>query len=209
MSFLSVLGKIGKAALPFIPGVGPVASAALNAAGTIAGGASRQRAQDRGAQAEYDVSRVPVQNAQALQYANARMGADQARMRQIGSADMLGNSRPPTDPRARLSGAGYMNPETIAMMRERAMKALESGSDVPQLQTMPDRPGGGGTKTDSFLNALSMAGTGVGALREAGVFGGNDGGRGVSVNAPADLEASIYGARDEDAPWWSPLRRGN
>jgi hypothetical protein len=143
--------------------------AAAQMGGRLTGAAGAQRSEDRGAQAEYDVARVPTQNAQALQYANARTNADMNRTRQIGSADMLSNFKAPTDPRAQkflnngqLSG-GQMNPETISMMRDRAMKALESGSDVPQMQTIPDQPGGGPTRTDSLLRTLGMAGTALSA----------------------------------------------
>lgn len=173
MSFLSVLGKIGKFALPFIPGVGPVASkvldgvtTGLSVAGDLAGGAANQRAQDRGAQAEYDIlrsqlenNRISNANQQTMQHNQDRLGAERSRMGQIAGADMLGSSKPPTDPRARLSGAGYMSPETIAMMRERAMQALQSGSDVPELQRSaptPQMPQGAGL--DSFLRALQMGG---------------------------------------------------
>jgi hypothetical protein len=213
VSFLSVLGNIGKAALPFIPGIGPVASAALNVAGKVAAGASQQRAQDRGAQAEYDALRVPLQNSQQLQYAQARLGADRSRMGQIAGADMLGNFKAPTDPRAakfqnngQLSG-GQIDPATIAMMRQRAMSALDSGSDIPQMQQLPTKPGGGATGMDSFLNALSLGSTALGGLREAGLFG-NDGGRQSSMGAPAKVAQGIFDHQPEE-PWWSPLRRGN
>jgi hypothetical protein len=208
MGFWSTLAGIGKAALPFVPGVGPVASAALNAAGTMAGGAAKQRSADRGAQAEYDAARIPISNAQSMQHAGMKRDAETARLRQIYGADMLGSSKPPTDPRAKLSGAGYVSPESVQLMRSRAMQALQSGSDVPQLQTMPEKPGGGATGMDSFLNALNIGSTALGGLRHAGLLGGDDGGRQSSVNAPADLEASIYGAQEE-IPWWSPMRRGN
>ena len=215
MSFLSVLGKIGKVALPFIPGVGPVASAALDAAGTLAGGASKQRAADRGAQAEYDALRVPLANSQALQYAQAKRQAEADRLRQIGGADMLQNFHTPTDPRAqKFLGAngqlpgGQISPETLALMRERSMRALQNGSDVPEMQALPAKPGGGPTGMDSFLNALNLGGTVVGGLREAGLIGGGDGGRQASVTAPADLAASIFKQRPEDdVPPWSPLSR--
>lgn len=180
--------------------------AGLGVAGKLASGASTQRAEDRGAQAEYDVNRVPVQNAQALQYAQAKTGAEGNRMRQIASADMLGSSKPPTDPRARMSGAGYMSPETITMMRERAMKALESGSDVPEMQTMPDRPGGGGTKMDSFLNVLNMAGTGMGALKESGVLG-QPAHRGELVGDVDDLAGVLPPGQQELPPWMAPPPR--
>lgn len=201
MGFWSTFGKIalpalGVAAAPFTGGgsllttlglgakTAGLIGAGANVAGKLASGASRQRAEDRGAQTEFDLynnqayntaqqSRTGQQNTQALQYANARTQAEKDRMRQLASADMLGSSKPPTDPRARLSGAGYMSPETIAMMRDRAMKALESGSDVPQLTDMPAyreaqmaQPG----KTDSILNALSMGSTILGGLNESGIF---------------------------------------
>jgi hypothetical protein len=220
MSFLSVLGKIGKFALPFIPGVGPVADKVVNGvvsgldiAGDLAGGAANQRAADRGAQAEHDLvrqrleqERVGQANTQTMQNSQNRLGAEKARMGQIASADMLGSSKPPTDPRARLSGAGYMSPETIAMMRERAMSALQSGSDTPQLQgtgPTPTMPQGGGM--DTFLRTLQGVGTGLGALQQSGILGQGDG-KQAAVNAPADLEAIIFGNRDEDDPL---LRRGN
>lgn len=189
----------------------------IDAFGRMAGGAADQRAEDRGAQAEYDIARVPVENAQALQFAQAKRQAEADRFRQIGGMDMLQNFKTPTDPRAQkflgpngqLPG-GQINPDTMAMMRERSMKALESGSDVPTRQAMPNQPGGGPTGTDSFLRTLRLAGDGLGTLREAGLMGGGDGGRQTSVNAPADLSASIFRNQDDDAPWWSPLaRRGN
>ena len=187
MSFWKTLGKIAGiaapiAAAPFTGGtsllgmLGAGAKTAgligtgLGVAGKLAGGAANQRAQDRGAQAEYNWARIPIQNSQALQQSKDRLSADQARMRQIGSADMLGSMKPPTDPRARLGGGGQMSPETLQMMRARAMNALESGSDVPQMQTMPNQPGGGATGMDSFLRTLQMAGTGLGAMQESGLF---------------------------------------
>lgn len=223
----------GAAAVPFTGGtsllttlgIGAKTAAAIGAgagiAGKIAGGASNQRAQDRGAQAEYDVSRVPIQNQQALQFADAKRKAEADRMRQIGGADMLANFKPSSDPRAakfqnngQLSG-GQMNPETIAMIRARAMQALESGSDVPQMQTMPDKPGGGGTKTDSFLNALTMAGTGLGALRESGVLGGGQQQppteQGGAINLPNI--PGVGAVPEDERPWWmkqAPITmRGN
>lgn len=156
----------------------------VDAFGRVADGVSRQRAEDRGAQAEYDVSRVPVANAQAMQHAQMKRQAEADRLRQISGADMLQNFQTPTDPRAqKFMGAngqlpgGQINPETLKLMRERSMKALESGSDVPQLQTMPDRPGGGPTGTDTLLGALNNSRTALGSLREAGIFGGRKIGR--------------------------------
>lgn len=214
MGFWSTLGKIAGiagpiAAAPFTGGTSLLGTlgmgaktaglvgAGLGAAGKLASGASAQRAQDRGAQAEHDLVRAQLENqrignanTQALQFANARTGAEQNRMRQVMSSDMLGSSTQPTDPRARMSGAGYMSPETIAMMRERAMKALESGSDVPQMQqtaatpTMPK-----GTGMDSFLNALSMGGTALGALNEAGIFN-----RGPQMT---EVDPNLNAANDE------------
>lgn len=233
MGILSTLGKIALpigavAAAPFTGGgslltmlgmgakTAGLIGAGLGAAGTIAGGMSKQRAEDRGAQGEYDSLRVPIENSQAMQHAQMKRQAEADRLRQIGGADMLSNFTTPTDPRAqKFLGAngqlpgGQINPETLQLMRSRATTALNSGSDVPTLQQMPAKPGGGATGMDSLLNALSMGGTAVGVLREAGVLGGNDGGRAASVNAPADLSASIFNRDDEDAPWWSPLRRGN
>src|SRR5688572_9559974 len=138
MSFLSVLGKIGKYAGLGAAGLATGGAAwipmAASIAGDLAKGASKQRAEDRGAQAEYDGLRVPIQNSQALQYAQARQGADRSRMGQIAGADMLGNFQPSSDPRAQklqhngqLRG-GQINPETVQMMRARALQALESGS---------------------------------------------------------------------------------
>lgn len=184
----------------------------VDAFGRMAGGAADQRAEDRGAQAEYDVARVPVQNAQALTFAQARTGADRQRLREIGSADMLTNFKAPADPRAQkflnngqLSG-GQMNPETIALMRERAMKALESGSDVPQLQTMPDRPGGGPTGTDSFLNTLRYTGTVMDTIDEWG----RRRPQGQTTTTPPPTSTSPIGQvrfpnEQTDVPWWSPL----
>jgi len=167
-SFLGALGG-SKAALL---GLG------LSTAGKLAGGAADQRSQDRGAQAEYDLTRhgmeqqrIGTQNSQALQYATAKTGAEQNRMRQVASADMLGSMKTPTDPRARFDNGGRMSPETIAIMRDRAMTALESGSDVPTMQqteATPQMPEGSGM--DSFLNALRMGSTAVGALQESGLF---------------------------------------
>lgn len=233
MGFWSTLGKIGSiagplVAAPFTGGTSllgllgasaPVASAigaGLGAAGRLASGASAQRAQDRGARTEFDLynnaaynrdmqSRTGQQNEQALLYAKARQDAERNRLRQIGSADMLGSSRPPTDSRAVLSGAGYMSPETIALMRDRAMKALESGSDVPELAQMPAyretqmaQPG----KMDSFLSALSMGGTAAGALREAGLLGGGQSAP-VSQMGQVNLPPTPVGQLDDDdRPWW-------
>jgi hypothetical protein len=232
MGFWSKFGKIASiagpiAAAPFTGGgsllgllgaSAPVATAigtGLGVAGKLASGASAQRAVDRGAQAEYDTARVPVENAQALQFAQAKRQAEADRLRQVGGADMLSNFKAPSDPRAQKFlnngqlGGGQINPETLELMRSRAMNALNSGSDVPQMQTMPAKPGGGATGMDSFLNALSMGSTALGGLREAGLLGGDDGGRAASVKAPADLSASIFD-REEDVPWWSPLaRKGN
>ena len=47
MSFLSVLGNIGKAAVGFIPGIGPTASKILSGVGSVASGAAAGSAQQR------------------------------------------------------------------------------------------------------------------------------------------------------------------
>lgn len=230
MSFWSTLGKIALpvgaiAAAPFSGGsslltmlgmgakTAGLIGAGLGTAGAVAGGMSKQRAEDRGAQADYDAMRVPIQNSQSLQYAQAKRQAEADRLRQIGGAEMLQGFKAPTDPRAQkytnngqLMG-GQISPETLAMMRDRSMNALNSGSDVPQMQAMPAKPGGGATGMDSFLNALSMGGTTLGVLRESGLLNG-DGGRSSSVNAPADLASSIFKKKPEDdVPAWSPLAR--
>jgi len=225
MSFLSVLGKIGKYAGLGAAGLAtggaawiPLAASIAKDVGGLAGGASRQRAEDRGAQGEYDLMRTSTQNRDALENSIAKRQAEQARMKQVAGADMLGNFKTPTDPRAAKflgeGGAlpgGQVNPETIAMMRERAMKALATGSDTPQLQTMPMKPGGGATGMDTFLNTLNMGSTALGALGQAGIFNRGNGEEQVSsVNAPKNLEAEIFARqREDDVPYWSPLRRGN
>jgi hypothetical protein len=227
MGFWSTLGKIGGiagpiAAAPFTGGgsllgllgaSAPVASAigaGLGVAGKLASGASQQRAQDRGAQAEYDALRVPLQNSQQLQHAQARLGADRSRMGQIAGADMLGNFTAPTDPRAakfqnngQLSG-GQIDPATIAMMRQRAMSALDSGSDIPQMQQLPTKPGGGATGMDSFLNALSLGSTALGGLRESGILNRQP----QAVTRPGSPVGQVVFPNEQE-PWWSPLRRGN
>lgn len=196
MSFWSKLGKIAGFAAPLVAapftggasllgtlGMGAktagLIGAGLGAAGQLAGGAANQRSADRASQAEWDMIRAQMenqrignQNTQALQFATARRGAETDRLKQLGSVDMLSQSKPPSDPRAVLSGAGYMSPDHLAMIRERAMKALESGSDVPELQQTAALPAQlpQGTGTDSFLKALSMGSTALGALNEAGVF---------------------------------------
>ena len=217
MSFLSVLGKIGKFALPFIPGVGPVADKVIGGvmdgigiAGDIAGGAANSRAQDRGARAEYDLLRQQIENnrigdanSQGLAYATARRGAETDRLRQIGGADMLANSKPPTDPRARLSGAGYMNPETIALMRERAMQALQSGSDVPEMQrTMPTPTMPQGTGMDSFLRVLQASGMGANALREFGARQQRPVPGAEQVGDINQLAGVLPQGQQEPIPWW-------
>jgi hypothetical protein len=197
MGVWSTLGKIAGiagpiAAAPFTGGASLLTTlgmgaktagllgAGLGAAGKLASGASAQRASDRASQADYDVIRAQLENnritnanTQAMQRGRDVRDAEAARYRQIGSADMLGSSKPPTDPRAILSGAGFMSPETLQMIRGRAMSALESGGDVPQLQQTAALPATlpKGTGMDSFLNALSMGGTALGALGEAGVLG--------------------------------------
>lgn len=181
----------GAAAVPFTGGtsllttlgLGAKTAAAIgagaNVAGRLAGGASRQRAEDRGAQADYNLLRQQVENQRigsanndALAFAKDRRAAEMDRIRQLGSVDMLSNMKAPTDPRAaKFANSGQMSPEHLALIRERAMKALESGSDVPQLQTSgptPDMPQG--TRTDSFLNALNLGSTALGALNESGIF---------------------------------------
>jgi hypothetical protein len=190
MGFWSALGKIAGiagpiAAAPFTGGASllgmlgasaPVAGAigaGLGVAGQLAGGAANQRAQDRGAQAEYDGLRIPIENQVGLNYANSRRAAESDRLRQLGGTDMLSNFSTPTDPRAQKflgqGGAlpgGAINPETLALIRERASKALATGSDVPPMQRLPQEPGGGATTTDSVLRALQMGGTALGAYEE-------------------------------------------
>lgn len=189
----------------------PLLAKALPVISQLFGGAAKQRAEDRGAQAEYDIARVPIQNAQSLQYADARRAAERQRMREIMGSTMLSAQTPPSDPRAqKFDTGGRLDEDAIEMIRGRAHRALQTGSDVPQMQAMPEKPGGGPTGMDKFLNVLNMGSTALGGLRESGLLGGNDGGRSASVNAPADLEASIYSRQpQEDVPWWSPLRRGN
>lgn len=224
MGFWSTLGKIalpavGIAAAPFTGGssllttlgLGSKAATLIGAgagiAGQLAGGAAKQRAADRGAQAEYDAARIPISNAQAMQHANLKRDAETARMRQLFGADMLSNSKPPTDPRTKLSGAGYANPETVALMRSRAMQALQSGSDVPTLQTMPEKPGGGATGMDSFLNALNIGSTALGGLQQAGLLGGST----PQIERVGSINElpSVLPPGQEEIPWWSPMRRGN
>jgi len=133
--------------------------------GRLASGAAAQRSEDRGAQAEYDLFRVPTQNTQALQAARDRLSSEQIRRGQMVGLDMLKNYQPSTDPRAQkfATGGPMVDPETQKMMRERTMQAFSTGSDVPPLQTAPNEPGGGTTKTDSLLRTLGLAGTALGA----------------------------------------------
>jgi len=212
MSFLSVLGKIGKLALPFIAGVGPIADKVIDGidiAGQMAGGAARNRAADRGAQGEYDLMRTQTQNRAALENAAAQMQAEGTRRGQLVGLDRTANYKSSADPRAVKFGGeqhgSAVSPETQALMRERTMKALQTGSDTPTLQTMPAKPGGGATGMDTFLRTLQGVGTGLGALQQSGILGQGDG-KQAAVNAPADLEAIIFGNRDEEDPL---LRRGN
>lgn len=129
----------------------------LSAAGRLAGGVLGTRAQNRAAEADYGLA----SDRTALSAANLRMGAEGGRERQLIGADLTSSMKPPTDPRAQpfLSGS-TVSPDTIALIRQRAQGALASGSDVPTMSTMP-KPG----KTDSILNALNYAGTGLDALK--------------------------------------------
>lgn len=154
--------------------------------GKLLGNRSKQKAEDRGARTEFDLfnnmnynramqDRAGQANQQALQFADARQGAESARMRQLGSVDMLSGMKPPTDPRARFDTGGRMSPEHLALVRERAMKALESGSDVPQMQTMPayrETQMAQPSKGDRVLDMLGMGANLWGGLKEAGLFGG-------------------------------------
>jgi hypothetical protein len=150
-----------------------------DAIGRVARGAADQRAYDRAAQADYDLTKAQydanntqTHNTQALQYANARTGAERTRFRELMGNDALASLRPPSDPRAVRYGNGpRISPETLQMARARTLKALEDDSDVPQLREvgpMPNMPQG--TKADSFLNALNWGGNAFRTLRDFGVF---------------------------------------
>lgn len=224
MGFWGTLGKVAGiagplAAAPFTGGTSLLGmlgmgaktagmiGAGLGTAGRLASGASAQRAQDRGAQADYNLLRQQVENQRvgnentnAMALARDRRSAEADRLRQLGSVDMLSGMKPPTDPRARFDTGGRMSPEHLAMVRERAMKALESGSDVPQLQTSgptPTMPRG--TGTDSFLNALSMGGTVLGGMREAGLFGGSQPAPG---GVDLDKISGVGRVAEDERPWW-------
>jgi hypothetical protein len=221
MGFWSTLGKIalpaaGIAAAPFtgggslltMLGMGAKTAGLIGAgagmAGALAGGASRQRSEDRGAQADYDLYRSQLENRNALEAARERRSAESDRLRQLGSVDMLSSMQAPTDPRAVVSQGGRMSPEHLQMVRQRALAALESGSDVPAMTSLPDKPGGGPTGMDSLLNALSMGSTAVGAMRESGVLGGRPAPSGESVGSMNDLARLLPPGQDEPPPW-SPL----
>lgn len=117
----------------------------INAAGRLASGASDQRAEDRGAQAAYNVNS-----------AYPRMLSERMRTQQLIGADLSENFHRTTDPRAtkyQTDGPSGINPETLALIRSRAQAALQSGSDVP---AMP-QPG----RADRLLNILDYAGQGM------------------------------------------------
>lgn len=179
MGFWGTLGKIGMiagpiAAAPFTGGssllttLGLGAKAAqgigagLGAAGRIAGGISSGRAKGRADEATLESLLASRNNQTQLERSRLALGAQGQRQGQLVGADLLGSMHAPTDPRAmKFASGSSVSPETIAGIRSRATNALNTGSDVPQLQT-PQVPQAG--KADSFLNALSYGGTALGAL---------------------------------------------
>lgn len=154
MSFLSTLANIGKFGLNLIPGLGAI--------GKVAGGISQGRAQGRVQEAGINAAADAQRNTDLLRQAQMRILADRQRTGQLAGADLSGSMHAPTDPRAQkfLTGGG-LSPETLQLIRSRAMGALQSGSDVPSLQNTPLPHAG---KLDSILNVLSLGGTVTGAL---------------------------------------------
>ena len=168
MSFWSKFGKIASiagplAAAPFTGGTSLLGTlglgaktagligAGLGTAGKLAQGASAQRAQDRGAQTEFNLAN----DRNRLAYGQFNQGDQQRQLRQRLSADLLGNTQGPVDPRAQKFGMGSrINPDTLAALRQSGMT-----SQAMQPTGQP-KPSG----LDSFLSTLGMAGTAMGAL---------------------------------------------
>ena len=174
MSFWSKFGKIASiagpiAAAPFTGGTSLLGTLGLGAgaaqaiktglgvAGNLAKGASAQRAEDRGAQTEYNLSN----DQNRLNYAQFNQGDAQRQMRQRLSADLLGNTQDPMDPRAaKFGSSSRVNPDTIAALRQQGM--------TPRTMTTSAQPKP--TGTDSFLNTLGLAGTTLGGLQQSGLL---------------------------------------
>lgn len=179
MGLLSTLGKIAGIAGPLIaaPFTGgtsllgllgasaPVAGAigaGLGAAGTIAGGMSQGRATGRANEASLQSQLAERQNQTALDAARLKLSADSKRTGQLVGADLSQNWQPIQDPRMQKFGTPQgLSPDLLNQIRTRAQSALNTGSDVPAMQT-PTVPQANGL--DSLLNALSVGGSLAGAL---------------------------------------------
>lgn len=153
-------------AIPSIPTSVSAAAApslidTLNGVGKLANGVEQTRSQNRAAQADYGL----VSDRNLLSAANLKLNAEGGRERQLVGADLSAGLKAPSDPRAApfLTNTTGVSPDTIALIRKRAQDALATGSDVPAMSTMP-KPG----KTDSLLNALDYAGTGLSLWKTLG-----------------------------------------
>ena len=155
MGVKSVLGKIGKAVVPFIPGVGPIASAALGAVEGIASGASKGRAAGRVAEAGVagDQDRLRLQAAQALEQAlQGRAGLDLQRRRfQLQAPGQRGRTSVQGDVLANAQDARVGGPIT----RTRGRMPQISGGLRPSLMSGVTRQLGSELSRQALLSQMA------------------------------------------------------
>lgn len=186
MSFLSTLGNIGKAAVGFIPGVGPALSGALGAIGSVAGGAAQGAAEGRRADsaamtqaqlANLVGSRDAFSAALAGQQFNSSE-QDRAYRRMVlqnllGGVQDASISRPAGSTIPTFGISGGLRPSAlgdrsnlIAELGKATMTAPEYAGPKPL--ELP-KPGLG----EKILGGVGLGGSILGALGSLGKLGGN------------------------------------
>lgn len=142
-------GKVGGGFLSTLKGMAPDL---LSAGGEIAGSVAQDRENRRDKEGAQQFQVDTARNAQTLNADVAGLDAEKMRMRQMLAADLLGTR-----------GAGRINPETLAALKNRSTTAFNTRSDITR-PTYAALPKAG--KTDSFLNVLAGAGAGMNVLND-------------------------------------------
>ena len=114
--FLKGLGKIGSVvAAPFTGGASLAALPAIDAAGEMLGGGAAAAKEGRMSEAQLQALITGQNNRSQLDAAQFNAGQEGSLIRRALAARMVGDLKPPTDPRARFGG-GDVSPVLKAML---------------------------------------------------------------------------------------------